>query len=73
MSLHPREVPPVPEETRRVAQAAFPRGNVYMHMRDELGAIYDDRLFASLFSARGQPAESPWRLALTTEMQFADG
>jgi transposase len=73
MSLRPEEIPPVPEETCRVAQAAFPRGNIYMRMRDELGAIYDDQLFISLFPARGQPAESPWRLALTTVMQFAEG
>ncbi len=73
MSLHAQEIPPVPEETRRVARAAFPRGNVYMRMRDELGAIYDDQLFASLFPTRGQPAASPWRLALTTVMQFAEG
>jgi transposase len=46
MSLHPQEIPPVPEETRRVAQAAFPRSNVYMRIRDALGAIYDDHLFA---------------------------
>ena len=37
MSLRPEEIPPVPEETCRVAQAAFPRGNIYMRMRDELG------------------------------------
>jgi transposase len=73
MSLHPRDILPVPEETRRVAQAAFPRGNIYIRMRDELGAIYDDQLFAPLFPARGQPAEAPWRLALTTVMQFAEG
>jgi transposase len=73
MSLHPQEIPPVPEETRRVAQAAFPRGNVDMRIRDTLGAIYDDQLFAPLFPAHGQPAESPWRLALTTVMQFAEG
>ena len=73
MSLHPQEIPPVPEETRRVAQAAFPRGNVYMRLRDELGAIYDDQLFAPLFPARGQPAASPWRLALTTVMPCAEG
>jgi transposase len=59
MSLHPQEIPPVPEETRRVAQAAFPRGNVYTRLRDEFGAIYDDQLFAPLFPAYGQPAESP--------------
>ena len=73
MSLRPEAIPPVPEETCRVAQAAFPRGNIYMRMRDELGTIYDDQLFIALFPARGQPAESPWRLALTTVMQFAEG
>jgi hypothetical protein len=26
----------------RVAHAAFPRGNIDMRMRDELGTIYDD-------------------------------
>ncbi len=73
MSLHRREIPPIPEETMRVARAAFPRGNVYIRMRDELGTIYEDHLCAHLFPARGQPAESPWRLALTTVMQFAEG
>ena len=73
MSRHPQEIPPIPEETKRVARAAFPRGNVYMRMRDELGAIYEDQLFVALFPARGQPAEAPWRLALTTVMQFAEG
>ena len=73
MSLHAQEVPPVPEETKRVARAAFPRGNVYMRMRDALGTIYTDHLFAHLFPARGQPAAAPWRLALTTVIQFAEG
>src|SRR5262245_34480277 len=73
MSLHPQEIPPVPEETRRVAQAAFPRGNVYTRLRDAFGTIYDDQLFASLFPACGQPAESSWRLALIIVMQFTEG
>ena len=73
MSLHPQAIPPVPEETRRIAQAAFPRGNVYMRRRDELGAIYEDHLFAPFFPARGQPAAPPWRLALTTVMPCAEG
>jgi hypothetical protein len=60
-------------ETCRIARAAFPRGNVYTRMCDELGTIDDDRLFAALFPPRGQPAESPWRLALATVMQFAAG
>ena len=72
MSLQPQAVYLVPEETIRVARAAFPRGNVYIHMRDRLGMIYDDQTFASLFPIQGQPAASPFRLALTTIMQFAE-
>jgi hypothetical protein len=30
MSLQPQEVPPVPDETRRIARAAFPKSNVYI-------------------------------------------
>src|SRR6266545_373144 len=63
----------IPEETARVAQAAFPNGNVYMRMRDELGPIYDNAQFADLFAHDGQPAQSPAQLALVTIMQFAEG
>jgi transposase len=73
MSLQPQEVPPVPDETRRIARAAFPKGHVYIRMRDALGAIYHDQLFAPLFPTRGQPAASPWRLALAPIMPFAEG
>jgi transposase len=34
--------------------------------------IYDDQTFAALFPIQGQPAASPFRLALTTVMQFAE-
>ena len=44
-----------------------------MHMRDELGSIYEDKSFADLFPNNGQPAEAPWRLALVTIIQFAEG
>ena len=73
MSLHPQSMSAVPEETARVARAAFPCGNVYMRLRDELGAIFMDAAFAALFSQRGQPAESPGQLALITLMQYAEG
>jgi transposase len=63
----------IPEETARIARAAFPKGNPYMRMRDELGPIYSNQQFASLFSHLGQPAEGPAQLALTTIMQFAEG
>ena len=73
MSIQPQDNYPIPEETRRVAQAAFPKGNLYMRMRDELGELYQDQQFAELFPRRGQPAESPGRLAWVTVMQFAEG
>jgi transposase len=72
MSLHSQPINDIPEQTIAVAQAAFPKGNVYMTMRDELGVFYTDEAFAELFSNWGQPAESPWRLALVTIMQFAE-
>ena len=40
MSLHPQPVPLVPEETARVARAAFPHGNLYLVMRDAFGAMF---------------------------------
>ncbi len=62
----------IPEDTARVARAAFPKGSIYMRFRDELGPIYKDSTFAPLFPRRGQPAESPAHLAFVTIMQFAE-
>jgi transposase len=73
MSLHPQPIPPVPEATAVAARAAFPRGNRYMAMRDELGVFYRDEDFAPLFPRCGQPAAAPWCLALVLVMQFAEG
>jgi transposase len=72
MSLHPEPIRPVPEQTARVARAAFPKGTTYTRMRDELGVIWQDEDFAGVFPTRGQPALAPWRLALVTVMQFAE-
>jgi hypothetical protein len=73
MSQHPQLIDSIPEETARVARAAFPKGNRYMRMRDEFGVFYQDEQFAALFSTRGQPAASPWRMALVLVMQYAEG
>jgi transposase len=73
MSLHPKPIGEIPEETRRIAQTAFPKGNLYMKMRDELGTFYQDEDFEKLYPCNGQPAESPWRLALILVLQFAEG
>jgi transposase len=73
MSLRPQRPGPVPEETARVARAAFPNGSLYLRMRDELGVLYEDSTFAPLFPVRGQPALAPWQLALVTVMQYIEG
>jgi transposase len=72
MSLHPHVIAPVPEETARVARAAFPKGNPYLLLRDTLGTIFQDDDFATCFPLDGQPGLPPWRLALVTLMQFRE-
>jgi transposase len=70
MSLKPSPIPPVPPETARVAQAAFPKGNIYMQLRERIGTIVQDEDFIALFSKEGAPGLPPWRLALVTVLQF---
>ena len=72
MSRRPQPLEPVPEDTARVARAAFPKGNPYLTWRDQLGPIFQDEDFAALFPACGQPGLSPWRLALVTIMPFRE-
>jgi transposase len=73
MTMQPKDNTAIPAETVRVARAAFPKGNAYLKLRDELETIYQDALFADLFPQVGQIAESPGRLALVTVLQFAEG
>ena len=42
MSMRPSAIEPVPEETARIARAAFCKGNLLMRIRDEIGVLYDD-------------------------------
>jgi transposase len=72
MSLRPTVSGDVPTSTASVARAAFPRGNLYLLLRDRLGTIFTDAQFVPLFAPCGQPAECPWRLALVTLLQFAE-
>jgi len=72
MSLQPTDPRHVPAETARVANAAFPKGNLAMSLRTELEGLYTDELFSNLYAKRGKPAEAPWRLALVTVLQFAE-
>jgi transposase len=73
MSLRPADKWTIPQETVRVAHQAFRKPNLWIRLRDEFGVLYPDSAFATLFSQRGQPAESPGRLALVTVVQFAEG
>lgn len=72
MSLKPSLIEDVPSETIRVARAAFPKGNLYISIRNELGTLFEDADFTTLYPRRGQPAYAPWRLALITVMQFLE-
>lgn len=70
--LKAEAVPPIPALTAEVAQAAFPKGNRYMRLRDTFGEIFEDDPFQALYPAKGQPAYSPWRLALICIMQYME-
>jgi transposase len=72
MCLHPELIPPVPEATVKIASSAFPKGNRYMRLRDELGVLYNDEEFAELYPDRGQSAIAPWRLVMILIMQFLE-
>jgi transposase len=72
MSLNAPVVYIIPEDTEQVAQAAFPKGNRYLRLRDALGPLFANADFQALFSPEGRPAIDPARLALITIMQFAE-
>ncbi|MGW6412891.1 hypothetical protein ACWF95_37940 [Streptomyces vinaceus] len=62
----------IPELTRRVARRAFPKGSLAILLRDSLGHLFDDALFAAAFPADGRPAASPGTLAMVSVMQYAE-
>jgi hypothetical protein len=66
MSLKPHPIQSVPEETARVAQAAFPHGTPYLMFRDALGPIFQDEDFTALFPTCGQPGLPPNVFPLVT-------
>ena len=72
MSLRPQPIGSIPEQTVRIAHAAFPKGHPYLTLRDHLGTIFQGEDFATLFPAWGYPGLPPWRLALVTLMQFRE-
>lgn len=73
MSLYQAHSFEIPTETMEVARAAFPKGNVYLTLRDKLGPLFQDADFAGLFAWQGQAGISPGLLAMVTLMQFLEG
>ena len=64
MSLQPKTDWTIPSTTAEIARAAFPKGNVYIKIRDHLGHLYQDEAFETLFRQDyGQNAYSPGLLA----------
>jgi transposase len=47
--------------------------NRYRKLREQFGTVFSDEAFEPQFPLRGQPAAAPWRLALVTVLQFAEG
>ncbi len=70
--LRPQNPPAIPEETRRVARAAFPKGTLCLRIADALGSVYQDDQFTALFPSHGQPAAAPGRLAFAVVLQFME-
>src|SRR5919205_3354865 len=63
---------PIPDETARIALAAFPKGNRYLLLRERFGMLFDNQHFAHLFAHAGKPALAPARLAVVIILQFME-
>ncbi|MET7426406.1 IS1182 family transposase [Dactylosporangium sp. NPDC005555] len=72
MSMRPRVLAEVPEQTVAVARAAFRKPTLAMRVRDELGEVFADGAFIDAFGIRGKPGISPGQLAMITVLQFAE-
>ena len=68
--MQPRPWPEVPEFTAKVARSSFPKGNLAMRIRGELGEVYADARFAAAFGVRGRPGISPGQLMMASVLQF---
>jgi transposase len=66
-------IPPMPEETQRVAPAIFPADAPLVRLHAAWGPLSNDPVFAAVFPSHGQPAATPWRLAVVTVFPFLEG
>ncbi|MFC9768748.1 IS1182 family transposase [Rhodococcus jostii] len=68
MSLQPKGLSEIPEQTARVARAAFPQGTLAIRVRDRLGEVFADEPFTAAFGMRGAPA----LLSLVSVLQYTE-
>lgn len=68
-----KELGEIPAETQRVARNIYPKGNLYMQIRDELEGVFKDSQFADMYLEQGRPALSPSRLAMVLILQYVAG
>ena len=72
MSLHSHIIAPVPEETVRVARAAFPKGIPISPCGMRSARSSRMRTLPPCSLTMAHPGLPPWRLALVTIMQFRE-
>jgi len=73
MSLQPQPAYVIPDETRRIAHAAFHKDALCLRLVEALGQLYLDEQFAALFPTRSRPVASPARLTLVLVLQYMEG
>ena len=70
MTFPTHPIPLVPDATAAATLAAFPGGNRSVPLREELGTLFTDAMFAPWFPPVGTPGTvAPWRLALVLVLQ----
>ena len=72
MCLKSQGVPPLPEDTARIARRAFPKGNIYLTIGDKIGVLFEDADFADMYANEGKPAVPPYLLAMVCIFQFME-
>ena len=72
MSLQPQPSTAVPEETARVARAAFPKGNLYLTLRDEMAhcTVTLTWLTCIPFMIKQHSALGDWRCSVSASNGF---
>jgi len=72
MCLKPRSLPPIPDDTRAVAEQIYPPDHPLRRLGEDYADVLCDEDFADLYSPTGQPALSPTLLALVTVLQATE-